>query len=418
MANVIATMRKKDEEEQGPSGVVSRGTRKRMSQSAPTTPSAPNPGRGDGVIQTIAKPFAAVGGALQEFATPEGGFTEGGPGHLIGQAIRGVGQHLKRPVEQGMRITGEQAGHVYRGIAGIPDDASVTMPNHSNAQAATPAAAVGAGAAAATPSQKVVQRPAARRRTISQPQAPVEWTQGGGVTEMSPGIFATGQGDPTHVRWGMNQGGAISNLTLPIGQDPNKMKPEEYQSLIEREDPAARDQVSVIRGLREFKGGKEIEDANTERRRMADNIASMIGEYQKAVAGGATPQDRQAISGIIQQQVAGEAQKSVAQSAAWADAIKARIGAAKEAQKAGVKMTDISVKMSDPNNPTQSIVQKMPVVYDTKSNTSRVFNGNYWFTLDAQGRWVPPKGLNEDEYKLMFQQWLQMRPNFATEKEK
>jgi len=317
MPNVIATIGKKKEEDRprriggtsvlgGPDAYVNQnpptlpqGTlqqRARQAQQAPSTPAAPSSG---GVINTLMKP-------INELTTPEGGFKGTSTPYRIGESSRALIHNLAKPVMGGLELTGNSleylgglAKDVYKGARGIPEETNLSMPTTNP---------ISQAAAASSPQTRVVQRPSASSK---RPTPPAQWTGGEYVTDMGSGLFATGQGSPTHQRWGVNQNGVISNLTLPIGQNPNQMNPADYQSLIEREEPAKG--VSVIRGLREFKNGKEVRDDMTPQRQLASQIATMLSEYQKSV--GAPPGGPEAAN-IISSLISGETAKAQSKIAA------------------------------------------------------------------------------------------------------
>jgi len=244
-------------------------------------------------------------------ATPTGGMTGKSTAYRLGETTRGVVQNLAKPVIGGLAETGKainavggMAKDIYKGVRGIPEETNLSV----NANPIRNAAAADNAMTA-----KVVQRPAAGTQK-SAPAPAAQWTRGEAISSLGNGMFATGQGEPTHQRWGVNQGGVISNLTLPIGQNPNEMNPADYQSLIEKQDTGS--DVTVGRGLREFKGEKEQVNSMTGQRRLADQIASMMSEYTKAV--GAAPSGAEAanIIGNIASGEAGKEQSRIASDAA------------------------------------------------------------------------------------------------------
>jgi len=151
---------------------------------------------------------------------------------------------------------------------------------------------------------------------------------GGGNAAQGNATFASGQGQPeaqSMYQWTQNIGKDVQRVMLPTGVNPDQLTPDglsafgvQTEQMTGEGGDDGRD-VTVIRGLRKFKGGKEIKDDMTDERKMRQGVSSAISDLAMA---GDRNVDQGAIGSVITQM--GKSQTDERAAAATADATKAK----------------------------------------------------------------------------------------------
>jgi len=311
-------------------------------------------------------------GGMTELATPEGGMTGTTPAYRLGESTKAAAYNLTKPIRGGFKQLMDSTGYIlnmgkdfYQGVRGIPEgtevggNASVNM--------------ISDAAAAETQTQKAPAKAGTpgKPATITQPKLLTNpWA---GATQsstpmkaMGAGIFASGQGQEegeSMYQWSKRDGNNIRTVMLPAGVRPDQLTEQQlaaYNPQTESLADDARD-VKVVRGLREFRGGREVRDDMTDERKTRQGIQSVISSLVDAQNQGV---DTGAAGGVISQLLSGNASRDVAKTQAAATITAAAQKAASEAGKKNVdKVADFELPTGKVNILTGlSETLKLPII--------------------------------------------------------
>jgi hypothetical protein len=331
------------------------------------------PGAVGGVISNIGSTLSNAGDSFKAAVTPPGGFKEGAStSYHIGEGIeQGATGFVQAAGDVGSTVynniptarMAEGAADVYKGVMGLDPNRGILEQalerwDGGAAPAAQPAPATKAAPAKAP--TKVAGQSAAPRAGGPAPRKLLNnpWQQGGvPMRALQGGIYASGQdlpeGESPYYEWSRTTNGQIEKVMLPAGVDPTKLSGEQMAAFKPYiENPADTGEgVRVVRGLREFKGGKEVEDGRTAELRTKDMIRMMSQEMdsaanpvgrQQGFTGERIPTDPAAMQGVVsemlqgqsqerQQEIASASQERQQKTAAGAAITAAKIGAGKAA---------------------------------------------------------------------------------------
>lgn len=217
------------------------------------------------------------------------------------------------------------------------------------------------------------------------------------VQSLGSGFFASGQQGDNFYQWGRDAGKETSNVFLPEGVSPENLSKEElakYGMFSESKGDTGRD-VTVIRGLREFKGGKEKEDSMTRERQLQQSVTSAISSLATAQDQGVNPAAASGIISGLSRDQSGIEQAEIAADAA----VKA---ATQKAVTAGAKVTvaNIKTRRPDPNNPFNQIEESVPIaIWGSDSRDYMFREGTVEF---RKGNWIFPEAWDEAYKKYML----------------
>lgn len=316
---------------------------------------------------------------MTELATPAGGMTGTTPAYRLGESTRAAAWNLTKPLRGGgnelmksVNYVGGMAKDFYQGMRGIPEGTEVATGDMSairdagtgemTQQKATPApGTVGAPGKAGAPGKPATtQRP-----LLTNPWAGA--TMGSTpMKAMGNGLFASGQGQEegeSMYQWSKRDGNNIRTVMLPAGVRPESLTEQQlaaYNPQTESLMDDARD-VKVIRGLREFKGGREVRDGMTDERKTRQSINSVISSLVDAQNQGV---EQGTAGGVISQILSGNASRDVAATQAAATVSAAAQKAASEAGKKNVdKVADFELPTGKVNILTGlSETLKLPII--------------------------------------------------------
>lgn len=373
--------------------------------------------------------------------TPPGGFDPGSStAYRAGQVINSIAGSMKSgasDVGSAASDVGSAVGNAakdfYKGARGInynyhsDVDAmtgaapTVKPPAPPAGAAATPAAAAPAPATpvAATPGKAGAPR---GRPLLTNPWANATRSDVP-MQAMTGGLFASGQGqseDQSYYEWTTRNGNKLQKVMLPAGVDPRSLSKEQLAAFkpydVDTGDTGQ--QVSVVRGLREFKGGKEIEDGMTAERKQQQQMSSVISSLSDAKNQGV---DQVVVGGII-------SSLGTADTKAKADILSAQLTAQAHERAARIaasvkesipdfnkrfKTDSYKITLGDLLNP---VTYNVPVMFDMATGSRQIVLPEFTITQGADGFVKLPEGVTEDQKKYISTVLNQLTPQLKNMK--